>query len=771
MKNFKSVISLIILTCTTLASQQKSSYSIDGIVLNKEKLPIKFSIVSIFSILDSVQIDQKLTDDRGHFSFSQLKANDYFLKLNTFSKAIIIVPKIQIIDQDLNIGELIIEIESIHLAEVEIKSNKPFLKRDADHISLNIKDTYLAKSAYQTFEILNLIPNVSANYNNINIKNFSSILYLIDGKGNKFSNEINKLRILNLANSDIDRIEVYSNPPARFDADGFSVINVITIKNFKISSVYSNGSIGVFQNNLMSNSYSFSPGVNLNYKYRDIGLYCNALYKTSREVKTNLRKIEYNLQNSEIQSISTRIANSPFISINLGLNYKINKKGEFTCDYRYDSNSLLDSSKTKSYESLSYITKGIVDRNAVANTLRNGFFNFKNLNFGYWYNNKSFNSDFQIYYDNSSISEQGLGYFTSSSTYLNSQLKNNYATVFNLRDSINKKVEFRFGLKSSFTNSNEEINNFLNIGEFKYSENTNSLYTQMSGKVFSFLWNIGMRFESTTWKINEPKIESGFYSYLFPSLFLNKNLNGITFNLSYAKRIQRQNITELNPLTKFNDRLLTTSSGDIKVFKPQIFESYEFNIDFKKFSINMYLNRNLNPRIFYPSQIDSSIIKYEPQSSKYENTFGFNMNLPITIRTFNINIKWYNNLIRSQLLDQKIAEGYLSIISANLNYQFHNFSISGSINYTFPNKANYYQNTSYWVSNVGINYQTNSKPISIRLTLFDVLGRNSTFKINYPLVSELYTNLSYDRAIHLGLRYNFKLGKEFTKKSFDGLSR
>ncbi len=75
MKNFKSVISLIILTCTTLASQQKSSYSIDGIVLNKEKLPIKFSIVSIFSILDSVQIDQKLTDDRGHFSFSQLKAN------------------------------------------------------------------------------------------------------------------------------------------------------------------------------------------------------------------------------------------------------------------------------------------------------------------------------------------------------------------------------------------------------------------------------------------------------------------------------------------------------------------------------------------------------------------------------------------------------------------------------------------------------------------------------------------------------------------------
>ncbi len=771
MKNFKSVISLIILTCTTLASQQKSSYSIDGIVLNKEKLPIKFSIVSIFSILDSVQIDQKLTDDRGHFSFSQLKANDYFLKLNTFSKAIIIVPKIQIIDQDLNIGELIIEIESIHLAEVEIKSNKPFLKRDADHISLNIKDTYLAKSAYQTFEILNLIPNVSANYNNLNIKNSSSILYLIDGKGNKFSNEINKLRILNLANSDIDRIEVYSNPPARFDADGFSVINVITIKNFKISSVYSNGSIGVFQNNLMSNSYSFSPGVNLNYKYRDIGLYCNALYKTSREVKTNFRKIEYNLQNSEIQSISTRIANSPFISINLGLNYKINKKGEFSCDYRYDSNSLLDSSKTKSYESLSYITKGIVDRNAEANTLRNGFFNFNNLNFGYWYNNKSFNSDFQIYYDNSSISEQGLGYFTSSSTYLNSQLKNNYATVFNLRDSINKKVEFRFGLKSSFTNSNEEINNFLNIGEFKYSENTNSLYTQMSGKVFSFLWNIGMRFESTTWRINEPKIESGFYSYLFPSLFLNKNLNGITCNLSYAKRIQRQNITELNPLTKFNDRLLTTSSGDIKVFKPQIFESYEFNIDFKKFSINMYLNRNLNPRIFYPLQIDSSIIKYEPQSSKYENTFGFNMNLPITIRTFNINIKWYNNLIRSQLLDQKIAEGYLSILSANINYQFHNFSISGSINYTLPNKANYYQITSYWVSNVGINYQTNSKPLSIRLTLFDVLGRNSTFKINYPLVSELYTNLSYDRAIHLGLRYNFKLGKEFTKKSFDGPSR
>ncbi|MEO6189446.1 MAG: outer membrane beta-barrel protein, partial [Saprospiraceae bacterium] len=458
-------------------------------------------------------------------------------------------------------------------------------------------------------------------------------------------------------------------------------------------------------------------------------------------------------------------------SINMGANYKLNKKNEFNLEYRYATNSIFDSSRIKSYNNLSFINNGIIDSVFQTSTINNSVFTFNNLNIGYWYNNKSFNADIQFYFDGMSKSEKGLADLLSSETYLNKQLLNNYSGLVNFRDTLLKKLELRYGLKRNFALSNEEINNIENIGIFRYTEEINALYSQLSGKSLSILWNIGLRFETTSWKINKPTNDNGFYLNLFPSLFLNKKFKNMTVNLSYTKRIQRQTISEANPLLRINNQLFTSVSGNIRLLKPQIFNSYEFNLDFKSFNLSTYFNRNINPRVFFPIEIDSLRIIYTPQSSKYENTFGLNLKLPIKYKMINTNLSLYSNLIISQLLNQKSVKGYSNSLVFNINYQLNNFAFSGSVNCSLPYKANYFSISSYWIANFSIAYQSKAKPWSIRLNLTDIFGRKIKWNINYPLVSEDLSNLSYSRAIQLGLRYNLKLGKEFNKKSYEGFLR
>lgn len=766
-KNLLSVL-IIIAAVNECNGQSKHAFNIKGTIVDKDNKPYEYYLISLFSEVDSIKKKEVITDNNGSFEFTDVLIGNYFIKINTYGNEEIIESSIKLIERSIELGNIRF-LPAIELTEIEIKSLKPTLKRSADHVALSVKDSYLSKSAYQVFEIMNLIPNLDASPEGIKIKNSAAILYLIDGKGNRNTNELNKQRILNMTNKDIDKIEVYTNPPARFDADGFAVLNVVTIKNFKISSFNSSAKIGLFQNYPNDNSFNYRNALNLNYKLGKLGIYMNADYIISQEVQSIEGVIEYKESNTRLKKNENKISPSNGPRVSAGLVYELNKNHEISFDYSFSKGFSTPSSKN----SISIYTNEIMTAASKINLESKSDFEYDNINLGFWSKNNKTNYDIQIYYDGSQRYTQGISYIENEDDFLSNNKEKNYAIQINYQDSLFNRIKFAAGVKNSLTKSNETINNSINNGVFKYNENLQAAYTQFSGVLSSIEWNTGLRFENTFWQISNPSIRSNNFSNLFPSIYLTKNFKNLSINASYSRRIQRQNISELNPIININsNNILSVLKGDISLLKPQLFDSYELNLDLPFMTLSTYFYKTKNPRVYYPDSVDSLIINYLPQSAEYENTFGTNLKIPVSVGIFRLNFSASSNIVKSGLIDGTSNTGFSNSLTFNANIKLsENLTFSGSIRHKLSEKYGYYDSAPNTMVFFGLNYQKKESPFSFRINLADAFGYKYNNKFIYPLINENSTNISFQRAIQITFRYNFKLGKEFNTKNYEGNSR
>ena len=382
---FSFIISILIIS--KLNSQITNKYEIYGKIVDNKFISFDFSIVNLFKYSDSTKVDEVVTDEDGNFKFSNLMDGLYFINVKTSKKDTIIFSKIHI-NKNIDLGTIKFDDYSIKLDEVTIKAYKPALKRSADHIDLNVKNSYLSKSGFDIIELLNLIPNVNSSHEGIKIKNSTGILYLIDGKGNKHINELNYQRIINLNIQEIEKIEVYSNPPARFDADGSSVLNVITVKDLKQSSFKSTANLGLFQNIKNKETYNLYNYINLNYKIGNLGLYCYLDYSTAEEFQINQNNIYYKNLNYDLNNRKEDYNKSNGIGVKSGGVYKLNDKSEIIIDASLNLSGLNDFNTLTSNNIIIFKKNMIIDSIKNISLTNNSNSTFSNLNLGYWRKHK-----------------------------------------------------------------------------------------------------------------------------------------------------------------------------------------------------------------------------------------------------------------------------------------------------------------------------------------------------------------------------------------------
>ena len=160
------------------------------------------------------------------------------------------------------------------------------------------------------------------------------------------------------------------------------------------------------------------------------------------------------------------------------------------------------------------------------------------------------------------------------------------------------------------------------------------------------------------------------------------------------------------------------------------------------------------------------------QSVEFENTYGLSLKYPINYKKIRMNLSWNSNLINTTLLDKSINIGYSNSFALNLNVELNkNLNLSSFIIHYFKENNAYFSSNGYWKANLGLSYQNKNSPLSFKLRINDLFGRIYFIKFNYPSVNQSLTNISNERAISLSVNYNFKLGKEFNVKSFEGKSR
>jgi hypothetical protein len=142
------------------------------------------------------------------------------------------------------------------LQEVSIAAARPVMKQEIDRLTYDVQADPESKSN-DALEMLRKVPMVTVDGNNmIQLKGSSSFQIYFNGKPSALmaNNPADVLKAMDA--STIQRIEVITVPPARYDAEGLAgIINIITVKN---NTDGFTGSVFTRYNNIMGERGSVS---------------------------------------------------------------------------------------------------------------------------------------------------------------------------------------------------------------------------------------------------------------------------------------------------------------------------------------------------------------------------------------------------------------------------------------------------------------------------------------------------------------------------------
>ncbi|MCW3466094.1 outer membrane beta-barrel protein [Chitinophaga nivalis] len=237
--NLLYLIVLLTSQLSVLSSYGQSNpvtYSISGTVVDSATQAILPFVTTSLKAGGNAPLKAAVSDTNGAFIFTGLQPLQYTLTVVAIgytTKSITIDLTSATIDK-MELGAVYINKKTNKLKEVTVSAFKPIIKQEADRISYDLQADPDSKSS-SVMDMMRKVPYVSVGADgNILLKNNSSYKIFINGKPSGIMDTNPKEVLQSMPASTIQRIEVITNPPARYDAEGLAgIINIITNKDVK----------------------------------------------------------------------------------------------------------------------------------------------------------------------------------------------------------------------------------------------------------------------------------------------------------------------------------------------------------------------------------------------------------------------------------------------------------------------------------------------------------------------------------------------------------
>lgn len=669
---------------------------------------------------------------------------------------------------------------AINLNTVSINYKKPVLKRKSDRIEFNIDQTPLQNLS--GWDILKNTPSVIVKNDELTVRGSTQILVTINDKKIMMSQEQLKQYLENTDGASISSVEVITNPPARYEAQGAAVIN-IKMKQNKLAgykgrisgryhqSIYAKGRIGLMQSFntekwQLSGDYTFVSG---NYVRKNVDVVTFEADQT-RWVSDMVRKTHS--PRLHLYNFSAQYAIDTLQNIQFGFDGNFNPAA--TGNYNIP---------TTIYNSITNVAESSYETMNNRNQRYGGF----NAYFAYdkkigvhnltWSNNYSSN----FYRDDQVVSTrfQFINEPQRSSRFANNSLQNIklYASQLDFRSVFNK-VTLESGLKYSFVN-NENSLAFLDgngsvlvpdpakSNEFKYNENIFAAYTSGSYQWDKWEAKAGLRVESTLIKTlsDQPPVENkNTRTNLFPTFYLMYNLaKDQQLGLSYGKRINRPNYSFLNPSKSYYN-FFSYFQGDANL-KSTIIHNLNVTYTVKDWNFEVYYGHRVNPSMEISVQNPNTFeTVYNYTNIEKSNNLGANFSKSVSLgKQWKVNLYAmgeYNddyfigvdkqlyknkNFFYSANVSSQITLDKAKTWDINLLYVYNSKSIQGTFNISSS------QNT-----NVVINKKMFNKKFEVGLIFNDIFKTdNSVISTRYANQNQYFTDYRDTRYFMLNLKYNF----------------
>ncbi len=270
------------------------NYSIIGIAESETEEPISFAAVGLMNASDSSLAKATVADEEGKFRLVGIQKGNYFLTISSvgYDKYTQKITVSATSNQTIDLEKILVKSNNV-LDAVEIKAQKPMVEVFADKTVFNVEGT-IAATGSSALDVMRKAPGVMLDNNdNLMVEGKTGVQIFIDGKRSILQGEALTNYLNTLQSSDIESIEIITQPSSKYDAAGSA--GILNIKLKKNKNFGTNGSIGVgysvWDNNRMNGSLSLN---NRTKKTNTFLSYSNSFGKTGSFINLYRQQNESN---------------------------------------------------------------------------------------------------------------------------------------------------------------------------------------------------------------------------------------------------------------------------------------------------------------------------------------------------------------------------------------------------------------------------------------------------------------------------------------------
>lgn len=658
MKHFFTLLFSFLLCSVVVAQSTTSQFHVKGTLIDDQKNVVPYANVALYNSTDSSLVSGAVSDDAGKFDVT-VAPGMYYAKVTYLSFEDKTISKIQVTNSDISLGTIKMTSIDKLLEEIVVQGEKSKMELSLDKKVFNVgKD--LANAGGTAIDILSNVPSVAVDVEgNVSLRGSGNVRILIDGKPSGLVNLRGGSGLQQLQGSQIERIEVITNPSARYEAEGMSGIINIVLKKERTEGF--NGSFDI----ITGYPSNFGAAANINYRRKNLNFFVN--YTASYREAPNRTSIYQEVLKRDTTSVgdprdTTFIYQQTFSGRLMGMN----NNARAGIDYFFNDKNILTGSYTWR------ISKGkrLSDIN-----YRDYYFNTSNL---YRIVDRTQdetetepNSEYALTYKRSFVRkgheltadlrfldnwEKSDQYFTEKaflpdgSAYgtpdllqrsLNDETEKQLLLQIDYLHPFGKEGKFEAGLRSS---SRDMTNNYSvteQLGDgvwrpldsltnnFLYEENIHAVYGIIGNKVRKFSYQVGLRAEltdvTTTLKQTN-EVNPRDYTNLFPSAHITYDLpNEHALQVSYSRRVRRPQYNDLSPFMTLSDRRnFFSGNPDLN---PEFTDSYELGhikyVEKGSFTTSLYY-RYTTGKIIRIRRVDEAtgFSTTIPENLAIENSYG-----------------------------------------------------------------------------------------------------------------------------------------------------
>ncbi|MBL7738860.1 MAG: TonB-dependent receptor [Chitinophagaceae bacterium] len=639
-------------------------------IVNGKQEAIENATVELLRTKDSSLVKIAISDKGGLTEFENISFGYYLLKSKVVNYAAGYSGVINLTAADplIWVPALVLQPVAAELGNVTVNARKPFIQKLTDRIVVNVENSIVSAGS-SAMDVLERSPGVNIDQNDvISLRGRSGVIIMIDGKPTAMTGADLANYLRSLPSATIERIDIITNPSAKYDAAGNSGIIDIRMKKdqrFGINGTftagygqgvypkanagttfnYRNKKINVFGN------YNYAYRVGLNHLILDRNFYNNGVYNGG-DLKDNYSK-------SPFGSHTTRVGMDYFPSRKTILGFVVN--GNFNHYRRNSSNhsDVINPQKQTVSTFRSIATNNDHGNNVVGNI------NFKHT-FDSTGKEITADADYGVY-NSSSLSRNATNYYKLDGTPLqpNYILDGDQAGRLTFKTAkvdyvhpLGKSAKWEAGLKTSFVSSDNDAkffdvsdgtpqNDVNKTNHFLYHENNNAGYINFSKEFKKFNIQLGLRGEQTNieteQQIGNVRFDSSYFA-LFPSAFFNYKLKeDQTIGVSVSRRIDRPGYSQLNPFLFLID--VTTYATGRPGLLPQFTWSYEMSYTLKNLNFTLGYSHTTNAQniaigkfrdVFPNIPSEENVTVQIPINLESSDYYGLSISAPVRIT------KWWN---------------------------------------------------------------------------------------------------------------------------------